>query len=159
MTINPQNNNYNKEVNSFSDSVKKYLKIKKMTQADLIRKSMLTRTTVSRICRNSNDKGSTYQPTDRIVMSVCVALGLDSKETKELFSLAFPYLKCWDKIIAEKMNIDQANSFLYDEGLPLLGSPIDEYNLYAVLLFAGRSFFVSPGKQNAPVKSDTMQSG
>ena len=126
MTINPQNNNYNKEVNSFLDSVKKYLKIKKMTQADLIRKSMLTRTTVSRICRNSNDKGSTYQPTDRIVMSVCVALGLDSKETKELFSLAFPYLKCWDKIIAEKMNIDQANSFLYDEGLPLLGSPIDE---------------------------------
>ncbi|MBS6554455.1 MAG: helix-turn-helix transcriptional regulator, partial [Clostridium sp.] len=94
MTINPQNNNYNKEVNSFSDSVKKYLKIKKMTQADLIRKSMLTRTTVSRICRNSNDKGSTYQPTDRIVMSVCVALGLDSKETKELFNLAFPYLKC-----------------------------------------------------------------
>ena len=97
-----------------------------MTQADLIRKSMLTRTTVSRICRNSNDKGSTYQPTDRIVMSVCVALGLDSEETKELFSLAFPYLKCWDKIRAEKMNIDQANSFLYDEGLPLLGSPIDE---------------------------------
>ena len=87
---------------------------------------MLTRTTVSRICRNSNDKGSTYQPTDRIVMSVCVALVLESKETKELISLAFPYLKFWDKIIAEKMNIDQANSFLYDEGLPLLGSPIDE---------------------------------
>ena len=74
---------------------------------------MLTRTTVSRICRNSNDKGSSYQPTDRIVMSVCVALGLDSKETKELFNLAFPYLEYWNKIITEKMNIDQANSFLY----------------------------------------------
>ena len=125
MTNTPCRKNDNKVI-TFSDAVNRYLKTKRITQADLIRKSQLTRTTVSRICRNSNDKGSTYQPTDRIVMSVCVALGLDSKETKELFSLAFPYLKCWDKIIAEKMNIDQANSFLYDEGLPLLGSPIDE---------------------------------
>lgn len=93
-----------------------------MSQAELIRKSQLTRTTVSRICRNSNDKGSCYQPTERVVMSICVALGLDKAETIEMFYAAFPYFPFWNEIIEKKMNIFEANELLDEQGLPLLGS-------------------------------------
>ena len=125
MTYTPNQNKY-KEIKTFSGAVNQYLKQKKMTQADLISKSRLPRTTISRICRDSNDKGSCYQPTDRVVMSVCVALELNQEETKEMFCLAFPYLPYWDEIIIQKMNLDQANDYLYDQGLPLLGYITEE---------------------------------
>ena len=120
-TNNPIENNYN-EIKTFSEIVNKHLQVKKMSQAELIRKSQLTRTTVSRICRNSNDKGSCYQPTDRVVMSICVALGLDKEETIEMFYAAFPYFPFWNEIIEKKMNIFEANELLDEQGLPLLGS-------------------------------------
>lgn len=125
MTNTPCKKNDN-EVITFSDAVNRYLKTKRMTQADLIRKSQLTRTTVSRICRNSNDKGSSYQPTDRVVMSICVAFGLNHTEAKEMFALAFPYLPCWNEIIEKRMDIFQANAILDEQGLPLLGSQTEE---------------------------------
>lgn len=59
-------------------------------------------------------------------MSVCVALELNQEQTKELFCLAFPYLPYWDEIINKRMNLDQANDYLYDQGLPLLGYITEE---------------------------------
>lgn len=114
------------EITTFSDAVNRYLEAKQMTQADLARKSQLPRTTVSRICRNSNDKGNSYQPTGRIVMSVCVALELNKSETIKMFCVAFPYLLCWEEIISKKMDIFQANMFLDEQGLPLLGNQTEE---------------------------------
>ena len=121
----PCRKNDNKVI-TFSDAVNRYLKTKRMTQADLIRKSELTRTTVSRICRNSNDKGSSYQPTDRVVMSICVAFGLNHTQTAEMFDLAFPYFPYWNEIIEKRMDIFQANALLDEQGLPLLGSQTEE---------------------------------
>lgn len=125
MTNTPCRKNDNKVI-TFSDAVNRYLKTKRVTQADLIRKSQLTRTTVSRICRNSNDKGSSYQPTDRVVMSICVALELNHTETAEMFALAFPYFPYWHEIIEKRMDIFQANALLDEQGLPLLGSQTEE---------------------------------
>ena len=59
-------------------------------------------------------------------MSVCVALELNQEETREMFYLAFPYLPYWDEIIYKRMNLDQANDYLYDQGLPLLGYITEE---------------------------------
>ena len=41
---------------TFSDAVNKYLADKGMTQADLMARGNLSKTTVGRICRNTNDK-------------------------------------------------------------------------------------------------------
>ena len=125
MANTPCRKNDNKVI-TFSDAVNRYLKTKRMTQADLIRKSQLTRTTVSRICRNSNDKGSSYQPTNRVVMSICVAFGLNHTQTAEMFDLAFPYFPYWNEIIEKRMDIFQANALLDEQGLPLLGSQTEE---------------------------------
>ena len=43
-----------------------------------------------------------------------------------MFYLAFPYLPYWDEIINKRMNLDQANDYLYDQGLPLLGYITEE---------------------------------
>lgn len=119
MTNTPCRKNDNKVI-TFSDAVNRYLKTKRITQADLIRKSQLTRTTVSRICRNSNDEGSSYQPTDRVVMSICVALELNHTETAEMFALAFPYFPYWHEIIEKRMDIFRQMRSLMNRACPCL---------------------------------------
>ena len=98
------------------------MKEKKITQAELVVKSGLSRTTVSRIYRNSNDKGSTYQADSlEIINAVCIGLGVYEKELKErIFFAAFPQFVAWKQIDEEKMNIFEANEYLDDLGLPLL---------------------------------------
>ncbi|MCI9414530.1 MAG: helix-turn-helix transcriptional regulator [Clostridiales bacterium] len=113
------NNNLDR---NFSDSVKRYLKMKGMTQSDLAKKSLLTKTTISRICRNSNDKGSSYIPTQRTVISVSLGLGLTLDEAKELSYDAFPERMLYVCFLEKSMTVLQANEILYEKGLPLLGN-------------------------------------
>ena len=113
---------------TFSDAVNKYLADKGMTQADLIARGNLSKTTVGRICRNTNDKNkekdkkTPYTPTHRMVMTVCVALGLSKAEKDEMMRIAFPEEEVWDEILEKRMNLIDANMYLKERNLHELGS-------------------------------------
>lgn len=92
-----------------------------MTQKDLIEKSFLPRTTINRICRNKNDKGDGYKPTPRTVAVLCVALGLTKAEKNDLFEIAFPEMYLLDEILDRKMNLFDANIFLFEHDVEPLG--------------------------------------
>ena len=102
------------------------MNVKGITQAELTRKSGLSKTTVSRICRNSNDKGSSYLPTLPIIMSISVGLQLTRAQASALLFSAFPEMALWGGFLDERMDIDQANEILHDAGLPLLGGANEE---------------------------------
>ena len=107
---------------TFSTAVNRYLDKKGMTQADLMARGNLSRTTVGRICRNKNDKDGSYTPTRRMVMTVCVALGLNKAEKDEIMRIDFPEEEVWDEIIEKRMNLSDANDFLKKREMKLLGS-------------------------------------
>ena len=115
----PQNTN---KYESFSSAVVRYMKEKEMTQSDLMKTSALSKTTISRICRNNNDKGSSYLPTPSVVMAVSVGLKLSCVEAQELFLAAFPEMRYWRDFLERQLTINAANEILYDNGLPLLGN-------------------------------------
>lgn len=95
--------NPNKAKITFSDAVNKYLAEKGMIQADLMARGNLSKTTVGRICRNTNDKckdkrrKTPYTPTRRMAMTVYVALGLNKDEKDEMMRIAFPEEEVWDE--------------------------------------------------------------
>lgn len=94
---------------------------KKLSQIELADLSNLSRTTISRICRNSNDKGGLYQPKNlSIVVAVCIGLKLDKAESQELCFIAFPELRIWAYCIEHRLNIAATNIELDNSNLPLL---------------------------------------
>lgn len=96
-------------------------KQKKLSQIELADLSNLSRTTISRICRNSNDKGGFYQPKNlSIVVAVCIGLKLDKAESQELCFIAFPELRVWAYCIEHRLNIAATNIELDNSNLPLL---------------------------------------
>lgn len=102
------------------------MKIKEKKQSDLVNESYLSKTTVSRICRNSNDKGGTYLPTLPVVMAVCIGLKLTWVQAEELIFAAFPEMELWRSFLDNHLTIDQANEILDYYGLPLLGNIKEE---------------------------------
>ena len=94
--------------------------------AELARQSNVSKTTISRICRNNNDKGAPYHPTRNIVMATCVAFDLGGAMTKNVFDAVFPEEPLWEQILDQHMNIMQANDLLYDNNCPLLGNAKDD---------------------------------
>ena len=123
----PNKPQYREDFRTFSEMVNQHMKDKKMKQADLVRSSGLSKATISRICRNCDNKGSTYQAESfRIVMAVCVGLKVSEADKKALFYAAFPELATWEEISNAHMDIHDANLLLYERGLPLLGKDRDE---------------------------------
>lgn len=76
--------------------------------------------------RDSNDKGSTYQPTANIVIAVCLALKLDEAEWEKMILAAFPQMAIWREGLQEHLSVHDVNCRLYEQGLPLLGNANDE---------------------------------
>lgn len=77
----------------FSNAVIWYMKEKGMTQSELVESSRLSKTTISRIVRNNNDKGSSYQPTPPVIMAVGIGLKLTYREYEELIYAAYPEME------------------------------------------------------------------
>ena len=96
-----------------------------MTQSALVKSSALSKTTISRICRNNNDKGSSYLPTPSVVMAVSVGLKLSPAEAKELLFAAFPEMAHWSGFLESRLTIYEANEILYENGIPLLGNNME----------------------------------
>ena len=94
-----------------------------ITQTELIRSTLLSRTTISRICRNSNDKGSTYQATLPVVWALSIGLKLNREEATDMLFSAFPEMELWGKFLEKRLSIDDVNDILDEAGLPLWGNP------------------------------------
>ena len=108
---------------TFSDAVKRLVKEKGMTQAELVRRSCLSKTTISRICRDSNDKGGKYTPTEPIIMALSIGLKLSSAESKkQLLYAAFPERAYWDDFLDSHLNIFEVNIIMEENNFPLLGN-------------------------------------
>lgn len=101
----------------FSDWVKNAMNARHMSQAKLARSSSLAETTISRVCRDSNDRGSVYHPTIEIVCKISIGLGLDRDETKELLFSAFPELEIWGYALDHHLDIFDVEEILYENGL------------------------------------------
>ena len=89
--------------------------------AELAKASSQNKSTISRMLRDDNGKGTTYRPKPETIMAICVAFKLDKAETISLFNTAFPEFLVWREIIANRLDIIEANEALYDKGLPILG--------------------------------------
>jgi len=114
------------QIETFSSLVKGLLREKGWNAALLAKESNLSKTTVSRILRDSNDKGSTYQPTVNIVTAVCLAFKLDRAEWEKMILAAFPQMAVWREGFQEHLSVHDVNCRLYEQGLSLLGNANDE---------------------------------
>ena len=114
------------QTETFSNLVRGLLQEKGWNAAFLAKESNLSKTTVSRILRDSNDKGSTYQPTANIVMAVCCAFKMDTAEGDKLLLAAFPQWAIWREGLEQHLSVHEVNCRLYEQGLPLLGNANDE---------------------------------
>ena len=95
-----------------------------MDQKDLAAKSCLTETTISRILRNSNDKGADYRPTEQVVAAISLSFELGTEGYEILRRAAFPQVAIWQKALEDYKTVAEANEDLLKKGLPLLGSTI-----------------------------------
>lgn len=111
---------------SFTAAIIKLLQERGWNAARLGQESNLSKTTISRMLRNSNDKGSTYQPTVNAVTAIALALGLAEDEWKELLRTAFPEFAIWHQGFQKHIGVHDVNEQLYEQGLPLLGNANDE---------------------------------
>ena len=107
---------------SFSELVKELMQNKEMTAADLSRASGLSKTTISRVLRDTNDKGQTYRPTDGIVAAIGLAFGQGLDGWEKLLFAAFPERIIWRDAFINQRSVDETNDLLYDAGLSLLGN-------------------------------------
>lgn len=108
---------------SLSDWVNKKMSETGINQTALIRSSQLPKTTISRICRNSNDKGSSYQATLPVVWALSIGLKLTRAEATEMLFSAFPEMELWGKFLDERLSIYDVNYILDETGLTLWGNP------------------------------------
>jgi transcriptional regulator with XRE-family HTH domain len=102
--------------------VKDKLNERRMSQAELARKSLLSASRICRICKDSNSQGSTFTITFRDVMALSFGFSLNREETTDLFFSAFPEAELWGDFLDKRMNIYEVNEVFYDNGLTLLGN-------------------------------------
>lgn len=114
------------QIKGFSEFVKEIMIVKGIRQSGLIASSLLSKTTISRLCRNSNDKGSSYVPTLPIIMAISVGLRLSREEATKLLFCAFPEMELWGCFLDKQLTIHQINEILYDNGFTLLGNLIED---------------------------------
>ena len=95
-------------------------------QIDLAEASNLPTVTISRIVRNSNDRGGPFYLTEEIIAAIAVAFEKGEDGWRTLSDAAFPERKLWMEALRSKDNIIQLNIRLCDNGLPQLGLPYAE---------------------------------
>ena len=118
----PEQPDSTNRLHSFSAAIMQHMKNKAITQSKLVQLSRLSKTTISRVLRNTNDKGASYRPTMAIVMAISVGLKLTYQEYEELLYIAYPETGYMKEVLGRCLTVDEANEILYDNGLPLLGN-------------------------------------
>jgi hypothetical protein len=60
------------------------------------------------------------------IITLAIAFDLNEEETLELINVAFPEFRFYKTIIKEKKRLADANELLFEQGLDLLGTALDE---------------------------------
>jgi transcriptional regulator with XRE-family HTH domain len=94
---------------------------KGMSQGKLAKISCLSKARISRICRDSNDRGGLYKATVSDVMALAIGLNLNKEEGWDLFFSAFPELELFEYLLEKKLSVEESNDILDDLGLNSLG--------------------------------------
>ena len=104
----------------FSELVCKYRDMLGWSDAELARKSYLSKTTIHRIVKNNDHRGNTYRTSVEAVAALVIAFQLNDEEANELFHAAFPQFLVWKEARDKHYSIEDTNDLLYDRGLPVL---------------------------------------
>ncbi len=106
---------------SGSDIINRIITEKHLTQADVVRKTGLSRSVINRICRNSNDKGEPYIPTDDVFWILVYDLRMSEEEKSELENAWFPEKKILRENVGRGLSSTEINEILYESECKLLG--------------------------------------
>ena len=104
----------------FSKLVCKYRDMLGWSDAELARKSYLSKTTIHRITKNKDHRGNTYRTSVEAVAALVIAFQLNDEKANELFHAAFPQFLVWKEARDKHYSIEETNDLLYDRGFPVL---------------------------------------
>ena len=108
------------ENKTFGELVCKYRDMLGWSDAELARKSYLSKTTIHRIIKNKDHRGNIYRTSVEAVAALVIAFQLNDEEANELFHAAFPQFVVWKEARDKHYSIEETNDLLYDRGLPVL---------------------------------------
>ena len=108
------------ENKTFGELVCKYRDMLGWSDAELARKSYLSKTTIHRIIKNKDHRGNIYRTSVEAVAALVIAFQLNDEEANELFHAAFPQFWVWKEARDKHYSIAETNDLLYDRGLPVL---------------------------------------
>ena len=108
------------ENKTFGELVCRYRDMLGWSDAELARKSYLSKTTIHRIIKNKDHRGNTYRTSVEAVAALVIAFQLTDEEANELFHAAFPQFLVWKEARHKHYSIEETNDLLYDRGFPVL---------------------------------------
>ena len=108
------------ENKTFSELVCKYRDMLGWSDAELARKSYLSKTTIHRIITNKDHRGNTYRTSVEAVAALVIAFQLNDEEANELFHAAFPQFWVWKEARDKHYSIEETNDLLFERGFPVL---------------------------------------
>ena len=101
----------------FVRAVKPYLAKNEWTQKDLAEASGMTEAMISRMFRNDNGRGDTFNLTERMVYKIAAGLRIGRQGYWSLMEIAFPELF---EALGQGDNPNRLNITLIDKGKPTL---------------------------------------
>ena len=108
------------ENKTFGELVCKYRDMLGWSDAELARKSYLSKTTIHRIIKNKDHRGNTYRTSVEAVAALVIAFQLNDEKANELFHAAFPQFLVWKEARDKHYSIEETNDLLYDRDFPVL---------------------------------------
>ena len=108
------------ENKTFGELVCRYRDMLGWSDAELARKSYLSKTTIHRIIKNKDHRGNTYRTSVEAVAALVIAFQLNDEEANELFHAAFPQFQVWKEARDKHLSVLDTNILLSAKGLPLL---------------------------------------
>ena len=104
----------------FGELVCKYRDMLGWSDAELARKSYLSKTTIHRIIKNKDHRGNTYRTSVEAVAALVIAFQLNDEEANEFFHAAFPQFWVWKEARDKHYSIEETNDLLFERGFPVL---------------------------------------
>ena len=101
----------------FVSAVQVYLTKEKWTQKDLAEASGMTEAMISRMFRNDNGRGDTFNLTERMVYKIAAGLRIGRQGYWRLMEIAFPELF---EALGQGDNPNRLNTTLMEKGKPTL---------------------------------------
>ena len=92
-----------------------------MKASELAEMSGISKATISRALRNTDDKGATYRPTEQMVVAISIAFKLGEEGYDALRRIAFPEVGTWYEALKDRKTVVDTNMLLYSREQRLLG--------------------------------------